>query len=64
MARGYGFLFHRQAKAILQLFAFFEFWSDFLTVFGFFWSDFLTGFLLVCQFFVVGRRAARASLPP
>ena len=47
MARWYGFFIPRQARPILQLFAFLDFSSDFLTDFGFFWSDFLTDFILL-----------------
>ena len=70
MARSYGFFIPRQARPILQLFAFLDFSSDFLTDFGFFWSDFLTdfGFFFWSDFLTdfillsVGRRASRASL--
>ena len=70
MARWYGFFTPRQARQILQFFAFWDFFRRFFDRFWFFlewffdrffWSDFLTLFLLSC----FGCRSARcARLPP
>ena len=56
MARWYGFLVHRQARPILQLFAFFAFWDKFSRFFDrffdrFFWKVFWPDFLTILKIF-------------